>query len=157
MRCSAQATACPTRRFQISNFPLLPESPRVTGIVQVDEGDGNGHTLGKKWPIFGLRRQTEGLHPGLPTGIVTFGDGVMGKIPHWWSADGSNLEAAERQYSGDAVSMWRRGGGQRWIRHDHYLMDTVALRGERDQLTAGSNWGAIKKRLRRPRAGSATD
>ena len=37
----------PNQTFQISHFPVLQKDPSVNGIVQVDEGDGNGPTLGR--------------------------------------------------------------------------------------------------------------
>ena len=43
------------------------------------------------------------------TGIVTFGDGVHGKIPHWLSSDGSNRESSDTPNI--QVTQYQYGGG----------------------------------------------
>ncbi len=86
----------PNQSFQISHAPVLPNPPVVKGVVLVDEGDGNGPMLWNEVPDF----SGSGRDDKVPTldylsGIVTFGDGVNGKIPHWLSGDGTNLETAD--------------------------------------------------------------
>jgi predicted phage baseplate assembly protein len=100
----------PNQTFQISHFPILPNPESVTGIVQVDEGDGNGYTLWKEVPDFsGADRNSKVYTLDHSTGIVGFGDGVNGKIPHWLSVDGSNLETADTPNI--QVTQYQFGGG----------------------------------------------
>jgi predicted phage baseplate assembly protein len=109
----------PNQTFQISHSPVLQNPPGIAGIVQVDEGDGNGYTLWTEVPDF------SGYYPGSTnvvvdqnskvytldhtTGIVTFGDGVHGKIPHWLSSDASNLESSDKPNI--QVTQYQYGGG----------------------------------------------
>jgi hypothetical protein len=74
----------PNQSFQLSNFPVLPRDRSIKGIIQVDEGDGNGPTLWTEVPDFsGCDRTSQVYKLDYSTGIITFGDGVNGKIPHW--------------------------------------------------------------------------
>jgi len=100
----------PNQTFHISHFPVLPIDPSVAGIVQVDEGDGNGFTLWTQVEDFaGSDRISKVYTLDYSTGIVAFGDGVNGKIPHWLSSDGSNLEPAD--LPNIQVTEYRYGGG----------------------------------------------
>jgi predicted phage baseplate assembly protein len=100
----------PNQTFQLSNFPVLPIDPSVAGIVQVDEGDGNGFTLWTQVSGFsGYNRDSKVYTLDYSTGAVTFGDGVYGKIPHWLSSDGSNLEPAD--LPNIRVTQYQWGGG----------------------------------------------
>jgi predicted phage baseplate assembly protein len=86
----------PNQTFQLSNYPVLPIDPSVKGIIEVDEGDGNGFTLWKQVDDFSASNSdSKDYTLDYPTGTVTFGDGVNGKIPNWLSSDGSNLETAD--------------------------------------------------------------
>jgi predicted phage baseplate assembly protein len=83
----------PNQTFQISHFPVLPSPPAV---VEVDEG--NGFTAWTEVADFsGSDRNATVYTLDYSTGIVAFGDGVNGKIPHWLSSDGSNLETSDTQ------------------------------------------------------------
>lgn len=100
----------PNQTFQISHFPVLPKDPSVAGIVQVDEGDGNGYTLWTEVLDFsGSDRDSKVYTLDYSTGIVGFGDGVNGRIPHWLSSDGSNLETADQPNI--QVTQYQWGGG----------------------------------------------
>ena len=100
----------PNQTFQISNYPVLPNDASVTGIVEVDEGDGNGFTLWTQVTSFaGSDRNAKVYTLDYSTGIVAFGDGVNGKIPHWLSLDSSNLETAD--VPNIQVTSYRWGGG----------------------------------------------
>jgi predicted phage baseplate assembly protein len=98
----------PNQTFQISHFPLLPKDPSVSGIVQVNQGDG--YTLWSEVPDFsGQDRSAQVYTLDYSTGIVAFGDGVNGKIPHWLSSDSSNLETAD--VPNIQVTAYKWGGG----------------------------------------------
>jgi predicted phage baseplate assembly protein len=100
----------PNQTFQISHAPVLPNDPPVTGIVLVDEGDGNGPTLWSEVPNFSTSDRNSKVYTlDYASGLVTFGDGVNGKIPHWLSGDGSNLEPAD--VPNIWVTRYRSGGG----------------------------------------------
>lgn len=98
----------PNQTFQISNYPVLPKDSTVPGIVTVDEG--SGPVLWSEVDNFsGSDRNSTVYTLDYSTGIVAFGDGVNGKIPHWLSGDGSNLETADQPNI--AVTKYRWGGG----------------------------------------------
>src|SRR3984957_878179 len=100
----------PNQTFQIANFPVLPNPPSVTGIVQVDEGDGNGYTLWKEVLDFSGSDQNCKVYTlDHSSGIITFGNGVQGKIPHWLSSDGSNLETSDD--FNIQITQYQYGGG----------------------------------------------
>ena len=106
----------PNQTFQISNYPVLPNPPSVAGIVQVDEGDGNGYTLWTEVLDFSgdqngnVYDQNSKIYTlDHSAGVVTFGDGVHGKIPHWLSSDGSNLPTSDTPNI--QVTQYQYGGG----------------------------------------------
>jgi predicted phage baseplate assembly protein len=100
----------PNQTFQISQVPVLPKDPTVPGIVAVDEGDGNGFTVWSEVENFsGSDRNSKVYTLDYGSGIVGFGDGVYGKIPHWLSGDGSNLETADQPNI--QVTQYQWGGG----------------------------------------------
>lgn len=100
----------PNQTFQISKSPVLQNPQGVAGIVQVDEGDGNGYTLWTEVLDFSSYDQNSKVYTlDHSKGIVTFGDGVHGKIPHWLSSDGSNLETADEPNI--QVTRYQYGGG----------------------------------------------
>jgi predicted phage baseplate assembly protein len=98
----------PNQTFQISNIPVLPNDPDVTGIVEVDEG--NGFELWTEVKDFAASDRNSKVYTlNYSTGVVTFGDGEHGKIPTWLSIDGSNREAAD--LPNIRVTQYRSGGG----------------------------------------------
>jgi predicted phage baseplate assembly protein len=99
----------PNQTFQISNFPIL-KNPSATGIVAVDEGDGNGFTLWTEVQDFAASDRNAKVYTlDYSTGVVGFGDGVNGKIPHWLSSDASNLESSDTPNI--QVTEYHWGGG----------------------------------------------
>ncbi|HKE25415.1 MAG TPA: putative baseplate assembly protein [Bryobacteraceae bacterium] len=100
----------PNQTFQISNIPVLPKDPSVVGIIDVDEGDGNGFTLWTEVQDFAAADRNSKFYTlDYPTGVVGFGDGINGKIPHWLSSDGSNRQPAD--VPNIRVTAYRSGGG----------------------------------------------
>lgn len=100
----------PNQTFQLSNFPVIPIPANVAGIVEVDEGDGNGFTLWTQVTDFaGYDRNSKVYTLDYSTGTVTFGDGAAGAIPHFLSSDGSNLEPAD--VPNIRVTQYQWGGG----------------------------------------------
>jgi predicted phage baseplate assembly protein len=100
----------PNQSFKISNTPVLPNPQGVHGIVQIDEGDGNGYTLWNEVTDFsasGANKKDYTLDHF--TGVVTFGNGEHGKIPHWLSSDGSNRETSDTPNI--QVTQYQWGGG----------------------------------------------
>ena len=97
----------PNQTFQISNYPILKD-PNVTGIVAVDEG--SGFVLWTEVLDFAASGRDDTVYTlDYSTGLVGFGDGVNGKIPHWLSADNSNLETADTPNI--QVTEYHYGGG----------------------------------------------
>ncbi|MBV9759637.1 MAG: putative baseplate assembly protein [Acidobacteriaceae bacterium] len=100
----------PNQSFIISHAPVLPNDPGVTGIVEVDEGDGNGPTLWAEVPDFSGSGPNDKVYTlDHSSGTITFGDGVHGKIPRWLSSDGSNLESSDTPNI--QVTSYKWGGG----------------------------------------------
>jgi predicted phage baseplate assembly protein len=100
----------PNQTFQIGHSPVLPKHPSDPGIVTVDEGDGNGPTLWTEVSDFsGSNGNSKVYTLDDSSGIVGFGDGIHGKIPHWLSSDASNLETADTPNI--QVTKYRWGGG----------------------------------------------
>jgi predicted phage baseplate assembly protein len=98
----------PNQTFQISHYPVLPKDPTVAGIVQVNEG--SGYVLWTEVPDFSGSSRTDTVYTlDYSTGIVGFGNGVNGKIPHWLSSDESNLETADEPNI--QVTSYQWGGG----------------------------------------------
>jgi predicted phage baseplate assembly protein len=76
----------------------------------VDEGDGNGPALWKEVQNFSDSGRNDKVYTlDHSTGIITFGDGVHGKIPRWLSSDQSNLEISDTPNV--QVTQYRWGGG----------------------------------------------
>lgn len=104
------STGLPNQTFQLSHYPVLPIPSSVTGIVEVDEGDGKGFTPWRQVNDFsGSNRESKVYTLDYSTGTVTFGDGFYGRIPHWLSSDGSNLEPAD--LPNVRVTQYQWGGG----------------------------------------------
>jgi predicted phage baseplate assembly protein len=98
----------PNQTFQISHYPVLPKDPSVAGIVQVNEG--SAYVLWTEVPDFSNSSRTDTVYTlDYSTGIVGFGNGVNGKIPHWLSSDESNLETADEPNIQVTTYQW--GGG----------------------------------------------
>lgn len=106
------SSGLPNQTFQIPSIPILPKDPSVAGIVEVDEGDGNGFVLWTEVEDFTKSGRNSKVYTlNYSTGMVAFGDGVNGKIPLWLSSDGSNSEPADTPNI--RVTQYHSGGGAR--------------------------------------------
>jgi len=99
----------PNQSFQISHFPILKDAA-ATGSIAVDEGDGNGFVAWTEVSDFANSTRTDQVYMlDYGSGLVQFGDGVNGKIPHWLSLDASNREPADAPNI--KMTRYRWGGG----------------------------------------------
>lgn len=106
------ANGRPNQTFQISSFPVLPLPAGSTGFIEVDEGDGQGFQPWIQVKDFGASgRQDKHYTLNLSTGVVSFGDGVQGKIPRWLSGNGTNRDDAD--IANVRAREYRSGGGAR--------------------------------------------
>ena len=72
----------PNQKFTLSHVPILPKNPAVDGFIAVDEDDGNGFVTWTEVPDFAKSGPADKHYTiKLSTGLVTFGDGIHGKIP----------------------------------------------------------------------------
>jgi predicted phage baseplate assembly protein len=96
----------PNQIFQVSNYPVLKSS--LPFILDVNEGSGY-----QTWTLVddfsGSDRSSTVYTLDYSTGTVAFGDGESGKIPHWLSSDGSNLEPADTPNI--RATQYQYGGG----------------------------------------------
>lgn len=100
----------PNQTFSLSRYPILPLLPGVTGIIAVDEGDGNGYVTWTEVTDFAAYGSTDQVYTlDHSTGLVSFGDGVHGKIPRWLSGNGSNRDEAD--LTNIMATSYRWGGG----------------------------------------------
>jgi predicted phage baseplate assembly protein len=98
----------PSQTFQLANYPILPLPTGVEGIIAVDEG--NGYVTWIEVEDFAGYGPTDPVYTlDHSTGLVTFGDGVNGKIPQWLSGNGSNLSTADQTNIMATSYAW--GGG----------------------------------------------
>jgi predicted phage baseplate assembly protein len=100
----------PNQTFTLANSPVLPKDASVDGIIQVDEiGDGSFVTW-KEVSDFAAYGQSDQVYTiDLSTGLISFGDGIHGKIPAAVPRDPSSQFSANRPNI-KAVS-YRWGGG----------------------------------------------
>jgi hypothetical protein len=98
----------PNQTFQLAFSPILPLAAGVTGIIAVDEGSGYvTWTEVEDFDGYGPTSTVYTLDHG--TGLVSFGDGINGKIPLWLSGNGSNLDSADQTNVMATSYQW--GGG----------------------------------------------
>jgi predicted phage baseplate assembly protein len=98
----------PNQTFTLSNVPILPKDPAVSGIIEVDEG--HGYATWSEVPDFAKSGPADTHYTiNLSTGVVTFGDGINGKIPAFLSGDGSNQIASD--VPNIKATSYRWGGG----------------------------------------------
>jgi len=100
------SSGMPNQTFQVSNYPVLNSS--LPFILDVNEGSGY-----QTWTLVddfsGYDRNSTVYTLDYSTGTVTFGNGVEGKIPHWLSSDGSNLESSDTPNI--RATQYQYGGG----------------------------------------------
>jgi len=84
----------PNQTFTLANVPVLPKDPSVPGIIAVDEG--NGYVTWTEVSDFASSGPSDTNYTlDYSTGLVTFGNGINGKIPAFLSGDGSNQMASD--------------------------------------------------------------
>jgi hypothetical protein len=105
-----QSNNRPNQTFTLARTPVLPKDDSVAGIIAVDEG--SGFVVWTEVNDFAASTKTDPHYTlDLSTGVVSFGDGIHGKIPLWLSSDGSNLESAD--LPNIKATSYRWGGGAR--------------------------------------------
>jgi predicted phage baseplate assembly protein len=106
------ANGLPTQTFRLANRPVLPMTVGRDGFIAVDEGDGEGFVVWKQVKDFNASSRTD-RHYALnaSTGVVTFGDGVNGKIPRWLSSNDTNRNDSD--IANVKAVEYRWGGGGR--------------------------------------------
>jgi predicted phage baseplate assembly protein len=98
----------PNQTFQLANYPVLPLPSGVTGIIAVDEGNGYAPwTEVEDFAGYGHNDTVYTLDHA--SGLVSFGDGINGKIPRWLSGNGSNLDSADQ--TNVMATSYHWGGG----------------------------------------------
>jgi predicted phage baseplate assembly protein len=96
MEMLGASNGLPGQTFSLANVPVLPKPADVPGIIAVDEGDGNGYVTWSEVADFSRSGPSDKVYTiALSTGLVTFGDGVNGKVPGFVSSDGSNTFASD--------------------------------------------------------------
>ena len=104
------ANGRPNQTVQLPLFPVLALDPGVTGIIAVDEGDGNGYVTWTEVEDFAGYGPNDKVYSlDHTTGLVSFGDGTNGKIPRWLSGNGSNRDDAD--LVNIKATSYRWGGG----------------------------------------------
>jgi predicted phage baseplate assembly protein len=104
------ANGRPNQTVQLPLFPVLPLDPGLTGIIAVDEGDGKGFVTWTEVEDFGGSGPNDRVYTlDHTTGLVSFGDGTHGAIPHWLSGNGSNRDDAD--IVNIKATNYRWGGG----------------------------------------------
>ncbi len=104
------STGLPNQTFKLTNAPVLPKDPAISGVIAVDEGDGF-EVWSEVSDLLSYGRDDQVYLLNYSTGTVTFGDGEHGKIPRWLSDDGSNNESAD--VPNVMALNYRWGGGAR--------------------------------------------
>lgn len=98
----------PNQTFQLANYPVLPLDSGVTGIIAVDEGSGYvTWTEVEDFAGYGPNDMVYTLDHS--SGLISFGDGITGKIPRWLSGNGSNLDSADQ--TNVMATSYKWGGG----------------------------------------------
>jgi predicted phage baseplate assembly protein len=104
------ANGRPNQTVQLPLFPVLALDPGVTGIIAVDEGDGNGFVIWTEVEDFAGAGPNDKVYTlDHATGLVSFGDGTHGAIPRWLSGNGSNRDDAD--VVNIKATSYRWGGG----------------------------------------------
>lgn len=102
------STGRPNQTFQLANYPILPLATGVIGIIAVNEGNGYvTWTEVEDFAGYGSSDQVYTLDHS--TGLVSFGNGKMGKIPLMLPGNGSNLDTAAQ--TNIMTTSYRWGGG----------------------------------------------
>jgi uncharacterized phage protein gp47/JayE len=103
------SSGLPNQTFTLANVPVLPKDPSVKGIIEVQETLNGPFILWKEVADFTTSAPQDEVYTiDLSTGVVTFGDGINGKIPPFVSSDSSyqltsavpNIIATSYQWGG---------------------------------------------------------
>jgi predicted phage baseplate assembly protein len=104
------ANGRPNQTVQIPLFPILSSPAGVTGIIAIDQGDGNGYVAWTEVGDFAGSGPNDMVYAlDHTTGLVQFGDGTNGAIPRWLSGNGTNRDDADVVNIKAASFRW--GGG----------------------------------------------
>jgi predicted phage baseplate assembly protein len=108
MELLGASTGLPNQTFHLAHSPILPMPAGVTGIVQVNEG--NGYALWTQVSDFNGSTRTDTVYTiDLSSGIIAFGDGTHGKVPLLLSGDSSN--SSQSAIPNIRVTQYQWGGG----------------------------------------------
>jgi len=98
----------PNQTFQLAFYPVLALQAGVEGIIAVNEGNGYVTWIEvEDFAGYGPMDPVYTLDHG--TGLVTFGDGIHGKIPQWLPGNSNNLTVADQVNIMATSYQW--GGG----------------------------------------------
>jgi predicted phage baseplate assembly protein len=104
------SSGLPNQTFTLANVPVLPKNDSVPGIIAVYEPDDPGYVTWTEVADFAKAGPADKVYTiKLSTGVVTFGDGINGKIPAFFSGDGSNQIASDQPNI--KATSYRWGGG----------------------------------------------
>jgi predicted phage baseplate assembly protein len=104
------STGLPKQSFKLAHAPILPKDDSETGIIEVLEEAGKDYVLWQEVSDFSSYGPADPVYTlDLATGVVSFGDGINGKIPSFVSSDGTDLLASASPNI--KVTSYRWGGG----------------------------------------------
>ena len=97
----------PNQAFTLANVPVLPTIPPV---IQVNENPSTGYVTWTQVPDFASSGPSDTVYTlDYSSGTVTFGDGINGKIPAFYSGDNSNQFASD--VPNIMAASYQSGGG----------------------------------------------
>lgn len=102
----------PNQTFQLARFPVLPMVAGTAGFIAVKEDEQTGFVTWTEVNDFAASGSNDQHYTlNRSTGLVSFGDGIHGKIPRWLSGNGSNRDDAD--LPNIKATSYRWGGGAR--------------------------------------------
>ncbi len=102
------SSGLPNQTFQLAYYPILPLASGVTGIIAVNEG--SGYVTWTEVEDFAGYGPSDAVYTlDHATGLVSFGDGINGKIPLALQGNGSNRNTANQTNIMATSYAW--GGG----------------------------------------------
>jgi predicted phage baseplate assembly protein len=104
------STGLPNQTFTLANTPVLPKDSSVAGIIAVLEPEDSQYVTWEEVPNFAQAGPNDKVYTiNLSTGLISFGDGLNGKIPGFNSSDASFRIGTERPNV--KATNYRWGGG----------------------------------------------
>jgi hypothetical protein len=104
------STGLPDQSFRLAHAPILPKDDSVTGIIEVQEEREKEYLPWREVPDFASYGPADPVYTlDLTKGVVSFGNGINGKIPPFVSSDGTDLLASATPNI--KVTQYRWGGG----------------------------------------------